>query len=117
MELKQDKIISIPSTAILESEEGAGSNKEICCQEPESVAQLQSIQGVFSAWLKLIKLYRNGGAPLTKDDSALTDGSESDSGLDASPEDALVSSAHFDVLAEAITKLTAHRPSITGLSN
>ena len=62
-------------------------------------------------------MYRNGGAPLAKDESSLTDGSESDSALDASPDDALVSAAHFDVLAEVITKLTAHRPSIDGLSN
>lgn len=65
----------------------------------------QNINALFKQWHRVIKIYRNGGsANLESNDGDSSNGQQSDN--DA----LLVSAAHFDVLAECITKLIGSKP-------
>ena len=99
---REYKLYQIPSTLDEMRDENNQLNTqniEYICSEPESVSMHSNINNLFKAWQKLIKVYRNGG----------TDGEVDDS--DEEEDSQLVSLAHYDVLAENITKLVANRPS------
>ena len=97
---REHKLYSIPSSLDEMRDENNQLNTqniEFICSEPESVSMHSNINGLFKSWQKLIKVYRNGGA----------DGEDSED----EEESQLISLAHYDVLAENITKLIASRPS------
>lgn len=76
------------------------------CQEPESISQVEDINELFKQWQSLVKIYRAGGRP---DDDNNNDDDGSDQ--EQMDDERLITTAHYDVMAEVVTKLLANRPS------
>ena len=75
------------------------------CEEPESIAQHQNINQLFNQWQKLVKTYRSGGGSASTGEDL---GDDVDESQDQIQDEALVvTMAHYDVLAECMTKLMA----------
>ena len=82
------------------------------CDEPESIEQHQNVNRLFNQWQKLIKVYRSGGGSAPGGDDLGDDMDESQDQIEN--DELVVTMAHFDVLAECMTKLIAQRPEWIG---
>lgn len=72
------------------------------------MAQVENINNLFKQWQSLVKVYRAGGGPEEDDDEQDEERSDRD---EEDQEGRLISAAHYDVMAEVVTKLLANRPS------